>query len=150
MIAPRVMAESLGTLPIPLEFFEILHNISMFLIKDDISDLGRFRYTDRDDHYYKGRLSPHHNSTLHHWQIGAMGLFLSQIGSLMSVGMNVYNDYKKIETGDLSGIDDDIIDLLDDNNTITVDEYKEEVKEIPETSSLPPIPEMPMLLGINT
>jgi hypothetical protein len=153
MITPRSIAENLGILPIPLELFEIIHNISMFLIRDDARDVGRFRYRDRDDHYYKGRLAPHHRSTIHHWQIGVAGLFLSQLGSLMSVGMGVYNDYKKVEAGDLSGIDDDILGLIEDDNTITIDEYKEEVKEISTTiestsSALPPIPPMPILLGM--
>jgi hypothetical protein len=143
------MAESLGVLPVPLELFEILHNVSMFLIRDDARDLGRFRYRDRDDHYYRGRLAPHHRSTIHHWQIGVMGLFLSQIGSLMSVGMGVVDGYKKVvESGDMSEIDDDILGLIEDDNTITIDEYKEEVKEIPVSSSLPPMPPMPMLLGM--
>jgi hypothetical protein len=157
MIVERHVSEREGMLPVPMELFEILHNISMFLIRDDAGDVGYFRYSDRDHHYHHGKLSPDHPSVVHHWQIGVGLLFLSQVGSLMNLGMGVYEDYKKAESGDVSGIDQDILDLVDADNSssITLDEYKEEVDSIPQVdltkeNDFPALPPMPDLPGLST
>lgn len=157
MIVERHVSEKLGVLPVPMEFFEIIHNISIFLINDDAHDVGHFRYHERDFHYYHGKHSPSHPSMLHHWQLGVCGLLISQIGSLLNLGMGAYEDYKKAENGDVSGIDQDILDLVDSGKAISVDDYKDEVSEITEITSAsnqvhPPLepPKLPPLLGMTT
>lgn len=131
MIAPREIGDSMGMLPIPMELFEIIHNISMFLLVDDKHDLGRGVYYERDDHYYHGRFSAHHPSMWHHWQIGLFGLMISQLGTFVTKGMELFGDYKRIgENGDLSGLDDNILKIIEGDNTITLDEYKQELGDL--------------------
>jgi hypothetical protein len=155
MIIERHISEKVGVLPVPMEFFEILHNISMFLINDDAGDVGHFRYHERDYHYYHGKQSPSHPGVMHHWQIGVCGLLISQLGSLLNLGMGVYEDYKKAEKGDVSDIDQDILDLVDSDNVISMEDYKEEVSAIPTedyiTKHLSPLepPRLPSLPGLT-
>lgn len=139
MIAPREVGDSVGVLPIPMELFEIIHNVSMFLLMDDKHDLGRGVYYERDDHYYHGRFSAHHPSMWHHWQIGVLGLVVSQLGTFVTKGMELFGDYQRIgQNGDLSGIDDNILKIIEGDNTITLDEYKQEVGSLVPEEEEPP------------
>jgi hypothetical protein len=132
MIIPRPIAEqAIDIPPFPMEFFEAVHNFSMYLILDDVHDLGRGQYYERIDHFYHGRKSPHHPSPLHHWQLGIAGLLFSQVGSLITKGIEMIDDYKKMESGDLSGLDDDIRNLIEGDNTIPLAEYQKEVATLP-------------------
>lgn len=74
---------------LPLEIFEMMHDLSLFLIVDDKHDLGHFAYSKRDDHYYHFKKSPDHPSPIHHWQIGVIGLFVSQVGALVSKALDI-------------------------------------------------------------
>lgn len=124
-------ANAANVIPIlPMHFFELVHDISMFLILDDKHDIGRTVYYNRSDHWYHGKNNVHHPSPWHHYQIGIMGLLVSQIGSIISKGMEMVGDYRKIEGGDLSGIDKDIIDLVEMDNVVPLDEYQDEVRTI--------------------
>lgn len=80
---------------LPMKFWEFLYDISLWLIVDDKEDLGRFTYFDRDTHYYHFKHSPHHPSPFHHWQIGIVGLFLSQAGALLTKAIEMKNQIKK-------------------------------------------------------
>jgi hypothetical protein len=131
MIIPRSLGEQIEVGPVPMELFEMIHNFSVYLLIDDKHDLGRGQYYDRIDHYYHGRKSPHHPSVLHHYQLGIAGLLFSQVGSLITKGIEMIDDYKKMESGDLSGLDDDIRNLIEGDNTIPINEYSEEIKDIP-------------------
>lgn len=164
MIIPRRLGERIKISPPSTELFELLHNISMFLIMDDKHDLGRFTYYDRHEHYYQGKHSPHHPTPWHHWQIGALGLMVSQIGALMSKGVEMYNDYKDAESGVVE-MDADLNAVFEDN-TISLESYKEEVSNLPSRSEVqeqpkvysrkpnsppPPsltVPELPNLIGL--
>lgn len=138
--------------------FELIHNVSMFLIMDDKDDLGRFTYYDRHEHWYQGKNSPHHPTPWHHWQIGAIGLLVSQIGALVSKGVEMYNDYKDVESGAIN-VDSELGDVFSDN-TIALEEYQKEVSEIPEQMKGLPnkvisldrspleVPELPSLIGL--
>jgi hypothetical protein len=143
MIIPRSLGEQVIDIPpFPMEFFEAIHNFSMYLILDDVHDLGRGQYYERIDHFYHGRKSPHHPSPFHHYQIGIAGLLFSQVGSLITKGMEMIDDYKKMESGDLSGLDDDIRNLIEGDNTIPLAEYQKEVSTLPkvgEDNSLDPL-----------
>jgi len=114
-----------------MEIFEIIHNVSMYLLVDDMHDLGRGQYTKRTDYYYHGKHSPDHPSPFHHWILGYFGILTSQIGTALLKGLEMYDDYKKIEGGDLSDIDEKIIDLVEEDNTISLDEYSKEIDDIP-------------------
>jgi hypothetical protein len=131
MIIPRSLGEQIEVGPVPMELFEMIHNFSMYLILDDVHDLGRGQYYERIDHFYHGKKSPHHPSPFHHYQIGIAGLLFSQIGSLLSKGMEMIDDYKKMESGDLSGLDDDVRKLVEGDNTIPLAEYQKEVSTLP-------------------
>jgi hypothetical protein len=130
MIIPKHLGDLVETPPLPMEIFEAIHNFSLYLILDDVHDLGRGQYYERIDHFYHGRKSPDHPSVLHHWQLGLAGLLVSQVGSLLTKGLELYSDYKKIESGDLRDMDPNIIDLLEEENTevIPLEEYKDEVQ----------------------
>jgi hypothetical protein len=119
---------SVDKLPIPTEFFEIIHNISLFLLRDDISDLGRFSYYDREDHYYHGNKSTDHPSMMHHWQIGIVGLVVSQFGSLLNIGKDIYDDYKGMKEGRMN---DEVRRILDNDTSIPLDDYKAETSSLP-------------------
>jgi hypothetical protein len=131
MISPKGIAELVDVPPIPMEFFEIVHNLSMFLLIDDKHDLGRTVYYNRNDHYYHGHHSPHHPSPYHHWQIGLMGLLFSQIGPMISQGLDMYNDYRRMEEGDIEGMDPEIMRLIKDDNALTLQDYKDEISGLP-------------------
>lgn len=77
---------------IPMEFWEMIHDFSMFLIVDDKHDLGHFSYWNRNDHYYRFKKSPNHPSPFHHYQIGILGLVLAQIGGLFSKALEIKNE----------------------------------------------------------
>jgi len=77
---------------IPLEFWEMIHDFSMFLIVDDKHDLGHFDYYGRKDHYYRFKQSPDHPSPFHHYQLGIIGLVIAQIGGLFSKALELKND----------------------------------------------------------
>lgn len=74
---------------IPMEFWEMMHDFSMFLIVDDKHDLGRFSYYDRKGHFYRHAESPHHPSPFHHYQVGILGLFVSQVGAVVSKALEI-------------------------------------------------------------
>ena len=73
---------------IPDEVFEIMHEFSVFLLKDDKHDLGYYRYYRRKGHYYMGRPAPDHPGMLHHWQVGMAGLIMAQLGGLINLARN--------------------------------------------------------------
>lgn len=81
----------------PIEIFEMMYDISLFLIVDDKHDLGHFGYINRDDHYYRFKPSPNHPSPFHHWQVGVIGLFLSQTGALISKALEIKNSMRAQE-----------------------------------------------------
>lgn len=153
MIIPREMAESVNNVKLPMEIFEILHNISLYLIEDDRADLGRFAYSDRVDHWYHGKNNIHHPGVMHHWILGLFGMLTAQVGSLALKGYEMYKDYKRIESGDYRDIDKSIMDLVEDNNTMPLEEYKNEVMAIAPVSAtkaekrIPKIPEISSLPG---
>src|SRR6476469_7051132 len=128
MITQRQLAEQAGFIKPPMEIFEIIHNVSMYLLVDDMHDLGRGQYYKRTDYYYHGKHSPDHPSPFHHWILGYFGILTSQIGSALLKGLEMYDDYKKIEGGDLSDLDEKIIELAEEDNTISLEEYKDEVR----------------------
>lgn len=82
---------------IPDEVFEIMHEFSVFLLKDDKHDLGYYRYYRRKGHYYMGRPAPNHPSMLHHWQIGIGGLILAQLGGLLNLARNAMTSNDMVE-----------------------------------------------------
>lgn len=129
MITSYSQANSVGNIDIPISLFEMIHNISMYLLLDDKHDLGRFVYYDRTDHWYHGSNNIHHESPFHHWQIAILGLMFAQVGSLFVKGKEMFDSFKKIESGDLTGIDSSLIDSLEDN-TISLEEYKGEIADI--------------------
>ena len=130
MIVPREVAEQVDV-KTPEQLFELIHNVSLYLLIDDKSDLGRFQYYGRDDHYYHGKHSPDHPSPFHHWQIGILGLIVSQLGSIMTKASEMYNTFQAVESGDYSAIDNDILEMAEDDNTISLEDYKNEVSSIP-------------------
>ena len=139
MISPRHIAQLVDVPPLPDEFFKIIHDLSVFLIVDDRHDIGRSVYYNRSDHYYHGHHSPHHPSPYHHWQLGLAGLIFSQLGSMFNQGMQLYNDYQQMEAGNIEGMDPEILNLIkQDNNVVTLEQYKEEVKTIPARQVDPP------------
>lgn len=154
VITSKEMGErSIDKIPIPTEFFEIIHNVSLFLLRDDISDIGRFTYYDRDDHYYHGNKSTDHPSMLHHWQFGIIGLVVSQFGSLLNIGKDIYDDYKGMKEGRMN---DDVRRILDNETSIPLEEYKEETAALPVIEevtvleadhSTPPIPQIKDIPG---
>ena len=77
---------------IPMEFWEMMHDFSMFLIVDDKHDLGRFSYYDRKGHFYRHSESPHHPSPFHHYQVGILGLFVSQVGAVVSKALEIKDE----------------------------------------------------------
>lgn len=122
-------AEAAPVVPVlPMEFFEVIHNVSMYLLLDDAADIGRFSYYNRSDHWYHGSNNIHHPSPLHHWQVAIFGLLFSQIGSVVAKGVEMYQGYRKLENGDFSDLDPDIIDLVEDNS-IALEEYQDEVQK---------------------
>ena len=72
---------------LPTELFEVIHNISKFLILDDAHDVGRFQYYGRKDHWYHGRNNHDHPGLWHHWQIGMMGMIIAEVGAVAVKGM---------------------------------------------------------------
>ena len=131
MIAPRSITEQIGLPKLPLELFEVIHNVSLYLLVDDKYDLGRGQYYNRSDHFYHGNFSPDHPSSLHHWILGYFGILTSQIGSAMVKAFEMFDDYNKLEKGDLSGIDKDIIDLVEEDTAIPLEDYKQELAHLP-------------------
>ena len=124
-------ADAAPVIPVlPESFFEAIHNISMYLLLDDAHDLGRFSYYQRGDYYYHGRHSPNHPSPVHHWQLAIFGLLFSNIGSVVMKGAEMFRDYKRIESGDFSDLDQDIIDLVEDDSSVSLLDYEQEVKTI--------------------
>jgi hypothetical protein len=97
MIIPKHLGDLVETPPLPMEIFEAIHNFSLYLILDDVHDLGRGQYYERIDHFYHGRKSPDHPSVLHHWQLGLAGLLVSQVGSLLTKGLELYSDSLKTD-----------------------------------------------------
>jgi hypothetical protein len=87
---------------IPLYFAEAVYNIGFALLQDDIHDVGYFAYSDRKFHKYHGKTSPDHPSPWHHWQVGVVFLFMSQLMGLMSKVKENLQVMKEIE-----GLDDD-------------------------------------------
>jgi hypothetical protein len=136
MITSYENANAVGNVDIPLPFFEMIHNISMYLLLDDKHDLGRFSYYNRSDHWYHGNNNIHHPGIFHHWQIGILGLLFSSVGSLLVKGKEIYESFKKIESGDLSGIDDSLISSLETDNTISLEEYNNEISGIDKITPL--------------
>lgn len=148
MIVSYENANSVGNIDIPISFFEMVHNISMFLIMEDKKDLGRFQYFNRSDYYYYNKHSPNHESPWHHWQIGLIGLLFSHVGSLFYKGKEMYDSFKKIEGGDLSDLDQSLIDTLETDNTILLDDYNNEVSDIKKINELPS-PKKNLLIKAN-
>jgi hypothetical protein len=87
---------------VPDEVFEIMHEFSVFLLKDDKHDLGYYRYYKRKGHYYMGRPAPDHPGMLHHWQIGMAGLIMAQLGGLINLARNaITNPAESMEESEL-------------------------------------------------
>lgn len=154
MIISRRVGDNVDVAPITTHLFELLHNFSMFLIRDDSHDIGHFTYYDRHNHFYHGRPSPHHPTALHHYQLGIVGLLVSQIGSLISKGSEMYDDFKKCEKGE---VEDSSIDSIMEDNTVELSTYKQEVEDLSIVSpsnthryhkTIEP-PALPNLIGIN-
>jgi hypothetical protein len=82
---------------IPDEIFEVMHEFSVFLLKDDKHDLGYYRYYKRKGHYYMGQHSPDHPGMLHHWQVGMAGLIMAQLGGLLNLARNAVTSDEMIE-----------------------------------------------------
>ncbi len=80
---------------VPIEFWEFIHELSMFFVIDDIHDLGKFSYWNRNDHYYKFKKSPHHPSPFHHWQVGVIGLFLAQMGAAITKALDMKDSFEE-------------------------------------------------------
>ena len=137
MITSYDNANSIGNIEIPISFFEMIHNISMYLLLDDKHDLGRFSYYNRSDHWYHGSNNVDHPGIYHHWQIGIFGLLFAQVGSLFTKGKEMYDTFKKIESGDLSGIDESLISSIETDNTISLEDYDNEVSGIHKVVPLP-------------
>ena len=55
-----------------MELVDSLSLLSETLIKDDKGDLGYLQYRNRRRHRYHGKISPHHPSPVHHYQIGTV------------------------------------------------------------------------------
>lgn len=83
---------------IPDEIFEVMHEFSVFLLKDDKHDLGYYRYYKRKGHYYMGKHSPNHPGMLHHWQVGMAGLIFAQLGGLLNLARNAVTSDEMIES----------------------------------------------------
>ena len=81
---------------------ELVDSMNLFaesLIKDDASDLGYFNYRNRKRHTYHGKKSPHHESPLHHYQLGtALGLL-----SYMLAPVAMYIDLRDEIDNELTG-----------------------------------------------
>lgn len=148
MIVSYENANSVGDIDIPISFFEMIHNISMYLLHDDAHDLGFFSYYNRNSHYYQGKRSPDHPSPFHHYQIAIIGLLFAQVGSLFYKGKEMYDSFKKIEGGDLSDLDQSLIDTLETDNTISLDDYNNEVSDIKKINELPS-PKKNLLIKAN-
>lgn len=87
-----MVENNLPPLPyIPDEIFELMHEFSLFLLKDDKSDIGYYKYFKRNGHYYHGVKSMNHPSMIHHWQIGIAGLIVAQIGGLINMARDSMN-----------------------------------------------------------
>lgn len=113
---------------IPDEFFEVMHEFSVFLLKDDKHDLGYYRYYKRKGHYYMGKQSPDHPGMLHHWQVGMAGLIFAQLGGLLNLARNaVTSDEMVASMGEGELYDESTVIDLPDNA----------VQEVP-TPQLPP------------
>ena len=101
---------------IPDEFFEVMHEFSVFLLKDDKHDLGYYRYYKRKGHYYMGKHSPDHPGMLHHWQVGMAGLIFAQLGGLLNLARNaVTSDEMVSSMGDGELYDESTVIVLPDS-----------------------------------
>lgn len=100
---------------IPDEVFEIMHEFSVFLLKDDKHDLGYYRYYKRKGHYYMGKPAPNHPGMLHHWQVGMAGLIMAQLGGLINLARNAITSTDMAENIPDSELYDEstVIDLPD-------------------------------------
>ena len=108
---------------IPDEVFEIMHEFSVFLLKDDKHDLGYYRYYRRKGHYYMGRPAPDHPGMLHHWQVGMAGLIMAQLGGLINLARNAITSTDMAENmpeGELY-----------DESTVIIDLPESSVEEVP-------------------
>ena len=113
---------------VPDEVFEIMHEFSVFLLKDDKHDLGYYRYYRRKGHYYMGRPAPDHPGMLHHWQIGMAGLIMAQLGGLINLARSAITSSDMAENMPDSELYDEstVIDLPDSS--------------VHETETVPPVP----------
>ena len=115
---------------IPDEVFEIMHEFSVFLLKDDKHDLGYYRYYRRKGHYYMGQPAPDHPGMLHHWQVGMAGLIMAQLGGLINLARNAITSTDMAENMPEG-------ELYDESTVIDLPESSvEEVPPVP-TPSLP-------------
>lgn len=113
---------------VPDEVFEIMHEFSVFLLKDDKHDLGYYRYYKRKGHYYMGRPAPDHPGMLHHWQIGMAGLIMAQLGGLINLARSA------ITSSDMA---ENIPDSeLYDESTVIIDLPESSIHE----ETAPPVP----------
>lgn len=101
---------------IPDEVFEIMHEFSVFLLKDDKHDLGYYRYYKRKGHYYMGKPAPNHPGMLHHWQVGMAGLVMAQLGGLINLARSAVTSSDMAENITESELYDEstVIDLPSD------------------------------------
>lgn len=129
MIVDYSTGSTYGIPKIPLEFFEMIHNVSEYLLLDDKHDIGRFSYFNRTDYYWKGQYSPDHPSPLHHWYLGWIGMLFAQIGAIAMKGLEVADTYQKVQRGDMSEIDDEVLKMFEE--PMTLDDYKVSVSDIP-------------------
>ena len=108
---------------VPDEVFEIMHEFSVFLLKDDKHDLGYYRYYRRKGHYYMGKPAPDHPGMLHHWQVGMAGLVMAQLGGLINLARNAVTSSDMAENIPESE--------LYDESTIVIDLPSDAVQEVP-------------------
>jgi hypothetical protein len=117
---------------VPDEVFEIMHEFSVFLLKDDKHDLGYYRYYKRKGHYYMGRPAPDHPGMLHHWQIGMAGLIMAQLGGLINLARNaIANPAESMEESE----------LYDESTVIDLPE-----SSVSESETAPPVPTPSLLM----
>ena len=96
------MALDQGDTPIPPQkiddtVYKIMYELGSALINDDSGDLYRTTYKYRPRYKYHGKRAPHHESPLHHWQLGTILVLLSQFGVLANTAMEAQEIVRGME-----------------------------------------------------
>src|ERR1051326_2247311 len=66
-------------LEVTMPIARFVDKLGEFLIADDKHDIGYYSYKNRKNHTYHGRKAPNHPSVMHHWQVGALGIFTAHM-----------------------------------------------------------------------